>query len=122
MTWKPFLGLSYIIPLFECMRFLSKFVQARDVFIYDFFDVFKACDKNLYKLYVDLNTIYGHIDGVFQILLVIVHHSYDPLHTVWILELNFGVKYLGFQKKNRTYMVHKRDVLIGCLSCVSRLD
>jgi len=51
-----------------------------------------------------------------------VHHSYDPLHTVWIFKPNFGLEYLGFQFFFRTYMVDKRDLLIGCLSCVSKLD
>jgi hypothetical protein len=40
----------------------------------------------------------------------------------WNSEFNFGVEYLGFHIFFQTYMVHKRDVLIGCLSCVSRLD
>ncbi len=30
---ETFLGLNYIIALFECMQFLSKFVQVQDVFI-----------------------------------------------------------------------------------------
>jgi len=51
-----------------------------------------------------------------------VHHSYDPLYMAWISESNFGVEYLRFQFFCRTYMVHKRGVLIGCLSYVSRLD
>ncbi len=51
-----------------------------------------------------------------------MHRSYNPLHMVWILKPNFGVEYLGFQFFSCTYMVDKRDVLIGCLSCVSKLD
>ncbi len=76
----------------------------------------------MYILYVDIVTSYGHVDEVFQTFLVIVHHSYDPLHVVWIFEPNFGVDYVGFQFFSHMYMVHKRDVLIGILSCVSRLD
>jgi hypothetical protein len=64
----------------------------------------------------------GMLMEFFQIFLAIVHHSYDPLHMVWISKLNFGMEYLRFQLFFRTYMVHKRDVLIGCLSCVFRLD
>jgi hypothetical protein len=30
---ETFVGLNYIIPLFECMQYLLKFVQAQDVFI-----------------------------------------------------------------------------------------
>ncbi len=101
---------------------MSKFIQAYDVFICDFVDVVKAYEGNLYILYVDTTISYGHVDGVFQTFLVIVHHSYDPLHLVWIFELNFGVDYVGFQFFPHTYMVHKREVLNGCLSCVYRLD
>jgi hypothetical protein len=50
---KTFLGVSYIIPLLECMQSLSKFVQDWDVFICDFVDAIKACERDLYKLYVD---------------------------------------------------------------------
>jgi hypothetical protein len=89
---------------------------------FDFVDVVKACERNLYGLYVDPITSYGHVVEVFQIFLVIVHHSYDPLYMAWISKSNFGVEYLRFQFFSRTYMVHKMDVLIGCLSYVSRLD
>jgi hypothetical protein len=106
-----------MIPLLECLPFLSKFNQAQDVFICDFVDLIKACEGDIYKLYIDL-----HIDGVFQIFLAIVHHSYDSLHMVWILELNLGVEYLRFQFFSYTYVVHKRDVLTSYLSCVFKLD
>jgi hypothetical protein len=59
---------------------LSKFVQVWDVFICDFVDAIKACERDLYKLYVDLITNYGHADGLFQIFLAIVHHSYASIH------------------------------------------
>jgi hypothetical protein len=76
------MGLSYIIPLFKCMQYLSKFVQAHNVFICDFVDVVKACEGDLYRLYVDPITSYGHANGFFQTFLAIVHYSYDPLHMV----------------------------------------
>jgi hypothetical protein len=41
---------------------------------------------------------------------------------VWIVEPIFGVEYIGFQFFSRTYMVHKRDLVISCLNYVSRLD
>jgi hypothetical protein len=81
---ETFLGLSYIIPLLGCMQSLSKFVQVWDVFICDFVVTIKACERDLYKLYVDPITNHGHADGIFQIFLAIVHHSYDPIHMVWI--------------------------------------
>jgi hypothetical protein len=65
--------------------------------LYDFVDVVKVHEGDLYKLYVDPITNYGHVDGVFKIFLAIVHLSYDPLHMVWIFEPNFGVECLGFQ-------------------------
>jgi hypothetical protein len=92
-------------------EFLSKFIQAYDVFICDFVDAVKACERDLYILYVDTITSYGHVDGVFQTFLVIMHHSYDPLHMVWIFEPNFVVDYVGFQFIFHMYIVHKRDVL-----------
>ncbi len=73
-------------------------------------------------MYVDPITSYGHVDGVFKIFLAIVHHSYDPLHIIWIFEPNFGVEYLGFQFFFHTYMVHKRDVLTSYLNYVSTLN
>ncbi len=76
---------------------MSKFVQACDVFICDFVDVVKACEGDIYRLYVDPITSYGHTNGVFQTFLAIVHYSYDALHMVWIFEPNFGAKYVGFQ-------------------------
>jgi len=48
------------------MQFLSKFVQAQDVFVCDFVDAIKACERDLYKLYVDPITTYGHADGIFS--------------------------------------------------------
>jgi hypothetical protein len=91
-----------------------------NVFICDIVDATKACEGDLYILYVDIVTSYGHVNGVFQTFLVIVHHSYDPLYMVWIFKPNFGVDYVGFQKNSHLYMVQKKDVLNGCLSCVSR--
>jgi hypothetical protein len=64
----------------------------------------------------------GMLMEFFQIFLAIVHHSYDPLHMVWISKLHFVVEYLGLQFLSCTYMVHNRDVLIGCLSCDPSLD
>ncbi len=49
---KTFLGLICILPLLECMQYLSKFVQARDVFICDFIDVINTCEGYLYRMYV----------------------------------------------------------------------
>jgi len=76
----------------------------------DIVDVAKAYEGDLYILYVDIVTSYGHVDGVFQTFLVIVHHSYDPLHMVWNFEPNFGVDYVGlkFQVFSHAYMVQKR--------------
>jgi len=47
------------------MQFLSKFAQVQDVFVCDFVDAIKACERDLYKLYFDPITTYGHVDGVF---------------------------------------------------------
>jgi hypothetical protein len=90
------------------MQYLSKFVQACDVFIYDFVDVVKAYEGDMYRLYVDPITSYGHVNGVFQTFLVIVHYSYDPLHMVWIFEPNFGVEFVGFSKKiSHTWFIRR---------------
>jgi hypothetical protein len=74
------MGISYILPLFKCMQYLSKFVL---VFICNFVHVVKACEGNLYRLYVDPIMSYGHAKGFFQTFLAIMHYSYDPLHMVW---------------------------------------
>jgi hypothetical protein len=119
---KMFLGLICILPLFECKQFLSKFVQARDVFICDFIDIVKACERDLYRVYVDAITSHGYGDGIFKTFLVIANHTYDPLHTVWIVDLIYGVEYARFFFFPRTYMVHKKNPLISCLNYVSKLD
>jgi hypothetical protein len=62
---KNFQGLIYMLPLFECMPFLSKFAQARDVFICDFIDVVKACEKDLHRKSFDPITSYGYGNGIF---------------------------------------------------------
>jgi len=61
-----------------------KVFQVQNVFIYDFVDVVKTCEGDFYRLYVNPITSYGHGNDVFKIFLPIVHHSYDPLHMVWI--------------------------------------
>jgi hypothetical protein len=94
---ENFLGLTCILPLLECMQFLLEFAQAQDVFICDFIDVNKACERDLYRMYVDPVTSYGYGDGIFQTFLVDVDHTYDPLHMVWIVQPIFGVEYAGFQ-------------------------
>jgi hypothetical protein len=93
---KTFLGLICILPLLECMRFLSKFAQAQNVFICDFIDTVKACEGDLYRVYVDTITNYSYGDGIFQTFLVVANHTYDPLHMVWIVEFTFGVEYARF--------------------------
>ncbi len=100
-------------------NFFEKFVQARDVFICDFIDAIKACERDLYKMYVDLVTSYDHGDGILQAFLDVVDHTYDPLHMVWIVEPTFSVEYVRFQFFSCTYKVHKRDPLTSCLSYVS---
>jgi len=68
---KTFLGFICIIPLLECMQFLSKFVQAQDVFICDFIDIVKACEGDLYRVYVEPITNYGYFR--LSLLLQITH-------------------------------------------------
>jgi hypothetical protein len=45
------LGLFCILPLLECVHTLIKFGQHRDVFIYNFMDIFKPTQQNLFKFY-----------------------------------------------------------------------
>jgi hypothetical protein len=82
--WKPLWVSAILYPSLNVCNICQKFVQAWDVFNCDFVDAVKACERNIYKLYVDPITSYGHADGIFQTFLVIVHYSYDPLHMVWI--------------------------------------
>ncbi len=78
-------------------------------------EIFKNC------MLIQLQLM-GMFMEFFQTFLAIVHHSHDPLHMVWISKPNFGVEYLGFRFFFCTYMVHKKDVPIGCFSCVFKLD
>jgi hypothetical protein len=84
------------LHLLECMQFLLRFVQFYDLFICDFVDVIKICERNLYKVYVNLIISYVHANGVFQTFLTIANYIYDSLQMAWILKPNFGVEYVRF--------------------------
>jgi len=120
---KISLGLICILPLLECMQFVSKFIQARNVFICDFIDIIKACERDLYRLYVDLIISHGYGDGIFKTFLVVANHTYDPLHMVWITKFISSVEYARFFFFFfYTYMVHKKDPLTSFLGYFSKLD
>jgi hypothetical protein len=73
-------------------------------------------------LYIDFVTSYGHVDGVFQTFLAIVHHPYDPLYTLFgFFNLILAWSMQGFFSPC-IYVFHKRDVPTTCLSYVSKLD
>lgn len=78
------LGLSCILPLLECMQVYSKFIHSHDLFICVFIDGIKACEKDMYKMYVNLIMNYGHTNEFFQIFLAIVNHIYDYTYMAWI--------------------------------------
>ncbi len=52
------LGLHCILPLLECVHMLIKFAQHKDVFIYNFMDIFKPTQQDLFKFYYDPFTKY----------------------------------------------------------------
>jgi hypothetical protein len=52
------LGLFCLLPLLEAVNFLIKYVQRRDVFIYDFVAIIKICQTNLYMIYLDPSSNY----------------------------------------------------------------
>jgi hypothetical protein len=89
------LGLSCILPLLECMQAYSKFIHSHDLFICVFIDAIKACERNLYKMYVNLIMNYGLSNEFLQIFFAIVNHIYDY---TWLgfLKFNYGVEYVRF--------------------------
>ncbi len=46
-------GFPYILPLLEIMNTLIKIAQGTNVFVYDFVNVVKLVQQELYKLYYD---------------------------------------------------------------------
>jgi hypothetical protein len=54
------LGLFRLLPLLEAVNVLIKYVQRRDVFIYDFMATIKICQTNLYMIYSNPSSNYQH--------------------------------------------------------------
>jgi len=52
------LGRPFIMPLFECVHTLIKFSQVKGVFVYNFMDVIKMAQHELFKLYYNPFTKY----------------------------------------------------------------
>lgn len=46
-------GFPYILPLLEIMNTLIKIAQGTNVFVYDFVNVVKLVQQELYKFYYD---------------------------------------------------------------------
>jgi hypothetical protein len=69
---ETFLGLSYII---QWMYAIFVKVCSSLRCICDFVDAIKACERDLYKLYVNPIINYGHANGVLQnsLQLCIIH-------------------------------------------------
>jgi hypothetical protein len=56
---EVFIGLTCIIPMFECVQSLSKFAQTCDAFICDFVAILKSCVEDLYCMYCNEQARYG---------------------------------------------------------------
>ncbi len=50
------LGLWYVLPMIKSINVLMKFVQSKDVVVYDYIIVIKICQVDLYKTYGYSNT------------------------------------------------------------------
>jgi hypothetical protein len=72
------LGLLCILPLLECVHTLIKFEQHRDVFIYNFMDIFKPTQQDLFKFYYDPFTKYE--DPTFDYFNYLIFLSNDTLN------------------------------------------
>jgi hypothetical protein len=111
---KVFLGLACIILMLECIQGLFKFAQTQDAFICDFVAIVKSCQGDLYRMHCNEKTRYGH--NVFGQNLDIVDHRNDVLDHVWVTKPSLGIEYGTFQFYERTYMLYKCCIVIGCLS------
>ncbi len=80
---ETFLGLSCVLPLLDCMQAYSKFIHFLELFIFVFIDAIKACERNLYKMYVNLIMNYGLSNEFFQIFFA-NFESHLWLHMAWI--------------------------------------
>jgi len=53
-----FFGLTYMIPMLEIVQSLSNFAQNQNIFICDFVIAMKECERKLYQMYCDKQTMY----------------------------------------------------------------
>jgi hypothetical protein len=51
---ETFISFTCILPMLEYVQFLFKFVQARYIFIWNFIEVIKMTNMDLYMTYVNL--------------------------------------------------------------------
>jgi hypothetical protein len=58
------LSLACFIPLLECVHYLIKLSQARDIFICDFIQSVKVCQEELARKFIDGMTSYAQADFV----------------------------------------------------------
>jgi hypothetical protein len=93
-TIEVFKGLTYIIPMLECVQNLSKFVQTHDVFICDFVVVLKSYVGDLYCMYCNEQASYGLKD--FNQFLNTTEHCNDVLHHGWVIEPTYGIEHAAF--------------------------
>jgi hypothetical protein len=48
-----------MIPMLEIAQSLSNFAQNQNIFVFDFVVAMKACERKLYQMYCDKQTMYG---------------------------------------------------------------
>jgi hypothetical protein len=57
---ETILGLTSVLRMLEVMESLSKFAQSQEWFIFNFVNVIKICQADLYAMYCDTANKYGY--------------------------------------------------------------
>jgi hypothetical protein len=57
---ETILGLTSVLGMLEVMESLSKFAQSQEWFIFNFVNVSKICQADLYTMYCDPANKYGY--------------------------------------------------------------
>jgi hypothetical protein len=88
---------------------LMKFVQSKDVFVYDYIVTVKICQVDLYKMYGYSNTSFQVTN--FPKFIDCVINTYCRIAWDWVIDLNDGTQHLLFQIMGQSHMVHLVDLL-----------
>ncbi len=103
------LELVFMLPLMEAMQFVMKFAQRRYSFIYDFIDVVKVCQGQMYTLYCDNNSSFQ--GDKFQSFHGLIQFDHQQIHMKWVTnyDLDF-IQHLTFVLNGERIWAHSSAI------------